>query len=116
MQVSVVGIAWYEAEDYDRLKAMFTDGWKLPDTFADWQEMAHSVCETLTAEGHQVVKARIDPETFPQWCRDRGMEMDAEARTLYGTECARISNRNQRANKIKVRRAKRRLQLRGRPR
>jgi hypothetical protein len=88
MQVSVKGISWYRREDYDRLKAMFTDGSKLPDTFESWLQNAQNLHDKLTGEGRAVVKAYIDLETFPEWCRAHGLGMDAKARIAYGNECA----------------------------
>jgi hypothetical protein len=87
------GIAWYRAEDYDRLKSMFPDGWKLPDTFESWLHTAQIVYDKLTAGGFVVVKAYIDPDAFPEWCRARGMKMTTEARTAYANECAADSRR-----------------------
>ena len=88
MQVSATGIAWYRAQDYDRLKATFTDGWKLPDTFESWQRSAQNLYDKLTNEGLVVVKAYIDPNTFPEWCRANGMEMNAKARMRFANDCA----------------------------
>lgn len=88
MQASLIGITWYHAQDYDRLKAMFPDGAKLPDTFESWLENARKVCDTLTDEGFALVKAYIDPETFPEWCRSRGMKMNAEARSKFANDYA----------------------------
>ena len=89
MQVSVTGLVWYRnAEDYDRLKAIFTDGEKLADTFESWLKSAQIGFDKLTSEGHVVIKANIDPNTFPEWCRARGMELNAKARMAYGNECA----------------------------
>jgi hypothetical protein len=89
MQVSATGIAWYKnADDYDRLKAMFTDGWKLLDTYESWQKSAQNLYDKLTREGHFVVKAYIDPDTFPDWCKAHGKTLDAQGRTAYGNECA----------------------------
>ena len=83
-----VGIVWYRAEDYDRLKAMFTDGRKLPDTFESWLESAHNVYDMLTRRGFVIVKAYLDPDTFPGWCRARGMKMNAKARSHFGSDYA----------------------------
>jgi hypothetical protein len=89
MQISVTGLVWYRnAEDYDRLKAMFTDGDKLADTFENWLKSAQAGFDKLTGSGHVVIKAIIDPDTFPKWCRARGLEMSAKARTAFGNECA----------------------------
>jgi hypothetical protein len=88
MQVSVTGIGWYRREDYDRLKAMFVDGHKLPATYDSWFKSAQGIHDKLTSEGHVVVKVEIDPDRFPEWCRARGLEMDAKARAAYGNESA----------------------------
>jgi len=98
MPVSLVGIAWYRREDYDNLKATFKDSEDLPDTFDEWLEKAERVSGTLTGQGIAVVKAYIDPETFPAWCRDHGFEMDKVARMEFGTECA--------ANKLSAQRGR----------
>ena len=88
MEVELTGIAWYRREDYDHLKAAFKDGWSLPDTFDSRLEKAELAYDTLTSEGLKVVKALIDPDTFPVWCRDHGFEMDTAARMAFGQECA----------------------------
>ena len=88
MQVKVTGIAWYRREDYDRIKAMFQDGGNLPDTFDGWLSSAQGLYDKLTREGHVVEKALIDPDTFPDWCRANGVEMDGRGRMGYANECA----------------------------
>ncbi len=89
MPPSVVGIAWYRnAEEYDELKAAFPDGDLLPDTFEEWLKLAQMSFDTLAVGGIVVVRAYIDPETFPEWCRDRGLEMDTAARMEFGNQCA----------------------------
>ncbi len=88
-QVEAVGIAWYRREDYQRLKEMFTDGSKLPDTFDEWFRLARRTYRTLTASGLRVERAYIDPEVFPAWCKANGLKMNAKARTYYGNAVAR---------------------------
>ena len=67
---------------------MFTDGDKLAATYEGWLTAAQRLYEKLTAEGRVVEKAYIDPETFPEWCRTNGKELDAKGRMAYGNECA----------------------------
>jgi hypothetical protein len=94
MQVSVTGMVWYRAEDYDRLKAMFTDGGVLADTFDEWHESAQAALDTLTGEGITVLKAFIAPDAFAEWCRNRGMEMNAIARSAYASDYAAAKYRS----------------------
>ena|ERR1035438_6832510 len=88
MQASLVGVTWYRPQDYARLKAMFPDGARLPDTFEGWLKSALNVCDKLTSEGFVLVKAYIDPDTFPEWCRSHGTEMDAKARANFANDFA----------------------------
>jgi hypothetical protein len=87
--LTYIGIAWYHREDYLALKAMFRDGKKLPDTFDDWRKIVRESTEMLRGDNVEIVKAYIDPKTFPEWCRARGMKMNAKARMQYPAEYAR---------------------------
>ncbi len=107
MRVNVIGIGWYRQEHYDQLKEMFKDGDKLPDTYAQWLALAQNVCDKLTADGFEVVRAEISPDTFPEWCRTRGMEMDAKARAEYGSRCAQKDS-EQRGSDLALKRRRRR--------
>ncbi len=98
MQVKVTGIAWYRPEDYTRLRAMFTDGDKLPETYDKWLTAAQGLCDRLTGEGHVIEKAIIDPDTFPDWCRANGKGLDAQGRMAYGNECAARKYKNSSVN------------------
>jgi hypothetical protein len=88
MQVQAMGIVWYRREDYQRCKAMFTDGSKLADTFDEWLAGAQKGYDKFTSEGMMVEKAYIDPDTFPQWCRTHHQEMNSQGRNAYANECA----------------------------
>jgi hypothetical protein len=88
MEIKAVGIPWYRQQDFDRLKAMFSDGLKIGTSFGGWLDSAEKVYQKLTGEGHVVVKAYIDPEVFPKWCAAHGKELHAAGRTAYANECA----------------------------
>jgi hypothetical protein len=53
------GIAWYRQEEYARLKKLFKDGRKLPDTFAVWHKKASALHDNLKAP---VWDRRLDRE------------------------------------------------------
>ena len=74
------------------IKAMFKDGEKLPDTYEDWLAKAQITILTLAKDRLRVEKSYIDPETFPQWCVEKGLEMDASSRTHYAAELARAKH------------------------
>jgi hypothetical protein len=87
----VAGLAWYKREDYPKLLAIFDDADSLPDTYEEWLEEAGEIERKLIIQGHRVVRAAIDPATFPGWCEAKGLKLDATARTRFAMEQAESS-------------------------
>ncbi len=87
-QPMVQALVWYKKEDWDILRDMFVDTHLLPLTFEDWLDRAEAMRSQVAATGDTVMKVFIDPETFPKWCEDKGLPMDAEARSQLAIEVA----------------------------
>lgn len=81
-------MVWYREEHYPELLALFSDARLLPPDFAAWQARAEAKKVEVEAAGDQVIKVYIEPETFGQWCREKGLATDAEARTRLAIEVA----------------------------
>lgn len=84
----ILGMAWYKAEHYDAIRRIMADGHKLPATFHEWRMKAETGEKKFRREGKIVVRVFIDPETFPDWCRARGLNVDAQARMQYAATIA----------------------------
>src|ERR1700739_4404773 len=67
-----VGVFWINEEDYPALLGIFEDGHKMPPTWAAWRKMAEEMEKGLKAYGHVVLRVRIDPTSFPDWCTAHG--------------------------------------------
>lgn len=89
LNTQYIGMVWYRLEDYDAILGMMTDREKLPRTFSEWRMKAETGEKKFRREGKVVVRAFIDPETFPDWCRARSLNIDAEARMLYANTVAK---------------------------
>jgi len=76
-------MVWYRETDFDQLIAMFIDRAKLHRTFLQWHDDAEQGRKRLTRQGHTVVKAHIDPATFPAWCAAHGHKLDANGRNAF---------------------------------
>jgi hypothetical protein len=88
-RIDATGIAWYSRENYVRCLSLFDDGEQLPDTYDDWLKKANETVRQLTLAGQHVIKAEIDPNTFPAWCKAHGFKrIDAQARSYFGTRKA----------------------------
>ena len=63
-----VGIYWINEEDYPALLKIFADGDRMPRTWTEWRKMAEEMERGLKAYGHAVMRVRIDPNTYLDWC------------------------------------------------
>jgi hypothetical protein len=88
----IVGLAWYRAEDWSTLKAMFPDGDQLHDTYAKWLAEGEKLERRLRKKGLVVRRVHIEPHVFRGWCLLRGRPMDASARTEYASERVRLED------------------------
>jgi hypothetical protein len=90
MKISVVGVPWYRKGDYAQLRALFTDGGRLHETYAGWFAAARATEAHLVAQGHRIVRVEIEPEEFVMWCSAHDVAPNAEARMRYANEFAYV--------------------------
>lgn len=88
-QKSIIGMAWYRAEDYDAILRIMSDSHQFPDRFDVWLAKAEAFEKDGASHGYVVVRAVIDPKTFPNWCKSCNLNVDAEARTYFANLAAR---------------------------
>ena len=81
--VPVVGIYWIDEGDYPALRGIFEDGNKLPLSWREWLKMAEEMKRGLESYGHVVMRVRIDPHTFSDWCASHGMGLSRQARKSF---------------------------------
>ncbi|MGA8611407.1 MAG: hypothetical protein WB760_06770 [Xanthobacteraceae bacterium] len=79
----VVGAYWINEEDYPALLKIFDDGNKMPRTWQEWQKIAKEMEQGLKAYGHVVMRVRIDPNTFSEWCTTHGTSPSREGRKRF---------------------------------
>lgn len=83
--VRAVGLVWYAEEDWGELMQLFEDAHLLPPTYGKWREKAEQLFKHLKAQGFIAEKVYIRPQEFPDWCRSRGLNIDAKARNRYAS-------------------------------
>ncbi|GAA5655776.1 hypothetical protein Brsp06_02142 [Brucella sp. NBRC 13694] len=94
MKISIMGIPWYAEGDYAAILRTMSDGNLLPSTYQQWKQKAERLESETKAKGITVVRAIIDPKTFPAWCAIRGLKVDAQARMSFANEQAYKHGRN----------------------
>ena len=85
---SVVGLAWFTAESYPRVRELFTDRDERIENFRDWLERATQVEKIKKADGFRVIRVHLDATDFPAWCRRNGRNVDSDAVADYAAEKA----------------------------
>jgi hypothetical protein len=88
MQIAVTGVPWYRRQDYARILEVMEDAHVLPATFDKWLYLAEKVLQNAVNKGVVPVKAHIDPEQFVVWCRQRGLNVNADARIQFAATVA----------------------------
>jgi hypothetical protein len=78
-----VGVYWIEEADYLSALQLFDDGATLPRTWPEWRKMAEEMEHGLKAYGHPVMRVRIDPESFPDWCAAHGTSPGRQGRKAF---------------------------------
>ena len=81
-----VGVYWISEPDYPVLRTIFTDGNTLPRSYAEWLKMAEEMERGLKAYGHPVMRVRIDPKTFADWCTAHDTSPGREGRKRFVAE------------------------------
>ena len=78
-----VGAYWIKEDDYPALLRIFDDGHTMPPTWKEWLKMAEEMERGLKAYGHAVMRVRIDPDTFADWCAAHGKRPGREGRKAF---------------------------------
>lgn len=87
--MKIGGIVWYATEKiYIKALAIFEDAFNMPTTYVDWMEQVKEITEKAQSDGWVIIRAEFDPDTFPAWCKSRGLNVDAKARVAFGNEAA----------------------------
>lgn len=84
-----VGVAWYAAAEWQRLREIADDPEQLEETHAEWERLAQQMMEDMAARGMLLERVDVRIDDLEAWCREQGQPVDANARAAYATELLR---------------------------
>jgi hypothetical protein len=87
------GVPWFRREDYERVLAVLSDAASLPRSYDAWCERAEAKMRELENAGFTVIRAVIDPDEFPNWCRSRGLQTDWQGRREFAKEAVTMASK-----------------------
>lgn len=80
---TIVGVAWYRQEQWERLCEAADDQKCLEMTYEEWQQGAEEALQRLSRQGLDPVPVPVDVEALIQWCRERDRPIDGNTRVEY---------------------------------
>ncbi len=81
-----VGVAWYRADQWIRLREVSVDGEMIEEEFLDWLENAENQLQEYERAGLPGQRVPVDVDELVKWCKDNGMVIDGNARSQFVSE------------------------------
>lgn len=79
----IVGIAWFDRQQWVLLHDVAADPAKLDDTFEEWETNARRALADLKSQGVAAEPFDVRVADLVQWCADRNLPIDSAARAEY---------------------------------
>ena len=89
---TVLGVTWYSAENWSRIKAAAADPERFGATFAEWQAMADEALTDIQKTGVNPIKLSIRYEELLAWCLVHKKPNNAASRAEFVSERLRKNN------------------------
>lgn len=80
----VVGVVWYSAEEWSRVKAIATDPQNFEDSYDQWRAIVEAGIHKIPRYG-EIRRVSVEADALAAWCRERGREVDSQSRVEYVT-------------------------------
>lgn len=81
-----VAVAWYSAEQWQRLKEVVEDPQNFEETHAEWQGVFARGLRYLQDQGFDAHKVPVDVEELVDWCRRNQKPIDGSARSDFAAQ------------------------------
>jgi hypothetical protein len=89
---TVMGVAWYRPDQWDRLLEVSSDRAELENTYDEWKAVAEENLVKLAQHGYKLRKVHIDVEELLIWCNSQNRAVDGDAQTEFTVMKLRESN------------------------
>jgi hypothetical protein len=89
----VYSFAWFQPEEWNRLKEVVEDPSSLDDTYEEWRASAEKAISEFRATGQKIQKTSIKVSDLLIWCQSKGYKPDSKARAEYTASLAQARNK-----------------------
>ena len=84
--VSIIGIAWFQPESWERLKKIADDRAHLADSYDEWKKKANSTLGEIRAAGNIAKRVNVDIDELLRWCKAQKKQVNSAARAQFVSE------------------------------
>jgi hypothetical protein len=79
----VLGLAWFDREQWQRLTEVVENRSELDDTYEQWIQSARDALRNFERQGQSVEKVHIKVDELVAWCKAKGVPIDGKSRSEY---------------------------------
>lgn len=83
MKGNLVGVGWYQENQWALLLEHAEDKEELEPTYIEWLENAYETTNKFEASGVHYQKILIDVEDMIKWCKENEVPLNGESRSNY---------------------------------
>jgi hypothetical protein len=80
---TVSGVAWFDRDQWERLRDVAEDPDRLEDSYDEWVAMAERACADFEAQGMLIERVPVDAEALVAWCNEHERPIDGAARAEF---------------------------------
>ena len=91
-RMPVVGVTWYTADNWARVKAAATDPDRFEATYADWHAMAVDALAGIRATGINATPFNVVADRLLAWCLMHNKPNHAASRAEFVSEMLRTQS------------------------
>ncbi|WP_029407837.1 hypothetical protein [Thiomicrorhabdus sp. Milos-T2] len=90
----ILGLCWFQPEQWARLLEISEDAEQLEDTYEEWKKRANKAIQDFHSSGKKIQKVKIDLEELLSWCNEKGISVNGGARAQYAADVLLLRQRN----------------------
>ena len=79
----VVGLAWFDRKQWQRLTEAIEDRTELDKTYEQWERGAHDAVRMIERQGQIAEKVHVEVESLVSWCNEKGLPVNRTSRAEY---------------------------------
>jgi len=84
--VTVVGVAWFHPDQWQKLRTVVPNLDELHDSYQEWLDETEAICLKLQQDGGIVHRVEVDIDDLTDWCREHNRIPDASGRSEYAAD------------------------------